>query len=344
MLVHNINQNNTNFKGLLNNKLLLKGLEKVAEHGTSFAATTSLFMSLAVRPLAIHSTPNVEKENKQYACANSIGSGLIKFGIIEAVALPIENAVKEIDKNSKKFLKSDTIKNLKQNALTLNQSPAYKLATQIMKLGTGFVTAIPKSVLTVALIPIIMGTLFQNKTKQQAKSTNSQPDFKNFLPNEKPVAFTGNLTNKTARGIAKILDNKKFQNFVIKNQTKEKDIAKHTTAGTDVLLTSTSAIQIKNSKKIKENRKKALIYNNIISTAVTISGLYGIDKLFKNKTNKFIDKFSKVNAGNPKLHKYIEGIHIVRPAIIAAGIYYGILPIFSTYIAEKVDKFIERKV
>lgn len=38
---------------LLNNKTLLKGLEKISEHGASFAAGTSLVMSLGVRPLAI---------------------------------------------------------------------------------------------------------------------------------------------------------------------------------------------------------------------------------------------------------------------------------------------------
>ena len=97
---------------MLNNKILLKGLEKISEHGTSFAAGTSLVMALGVRPLAILSTPNTEKENKQYASTNSICSGLIKFGLVEAIALPVENAVKKIDQNPQKYLKQSTIKNL----------------------------------------------------------------------------------------------------------------------------------------------------------------------------------------------------------------------------------------
>lgn len=144
MQVNKISRDNSNFTGLLNNKILLKGLEKVSEHGTSFAAGTSLAMSLTVRPFAIHSTPDVEKENKQYAIANSIGSGIIKFGIVEAVALPIENAVKNIDKNPEKYLKSKTIKNLQETSKKLVESKSYKLSTQIMKLSTGFITAIPK--------------------------------------------------------------------------------------------------------------------------------------------------------------------------------------------------------
>ena len=58
---------------------------------------------------------------------------------------------------------------------------------------------------------------------------------------------------------------------------------------------------------------------------------------------EFVDKFKTLNAGDPKLCKYIEGIHILRPALIFAAIYYGILPMFSTYTAEKVDKFIEKR-
>ena len=114
------------------------------------------------------------------------------------------------------------------------------------------------------------------------------------------------------------------------------------TAATDILLTSSFAFQTSRSNKIKENRKKALIYNNVISTVITLAGGYGLDKIAKNKSAKFIEKFSQINKHDPKLHKYIEGINIVRPALIFAGIYYLILPIISTYIAEKTDKFINK--
>lgn len=333
MRIQKTSRNNTNFTGFLNNKILLKGLEKVSEHGTSFAATTSLVMSLGVRPLAILSTPDVEKENKQYACANSICSGIIKFAMIEAVALPIENAVKKIDENPAKYLNPSTIKNLQPASGKLIDSKSYRLGTQIMKLGTGFVTAIPKSMLTIALIPVIMDKLFHFDFKQQVKNNTSTRTQKN-----KDILFTGKLAESVPKGLGKILDNLKFLNFIKKHQSDEKNIAKHITAGTDILLTSSFAVQTNRSKKIKEERKKALIYNNVISTVITLAGGYGIDNIIKNKTQKFIDKFSQINKADPKLHKYIEGINIVRPAIIFAAIYYGILPMFSTYMAEKIDK------
>lgn len=331
MYVHKINCNNSNFTTrLLKNKTLLKSLEKISEHGTSFSAGTSLLMSLSVRLLAIHSTPDVEKENKQYAMSNSICSGLIKFGMVEAIALPIEKAVKNIDNNPAKFLKSSE---------KFAGTKAYKLITQMFKLGTGLVMAIPKSMLTIALIPVIMDKLFFNK-KNEVK--NSAEKFETSTKT-KNTNFTGRFTDTISKGIGKVIDNKKIQKLAIKFQDKDKDIAKHISAGTDILLTSSFAYQTSKSKKIKENRKKALIYNNVISTAITLVGGYGIDNLIKNKTSKFIDKFKQINASDPKLQKYVEGMNILRPAIIFAGIYYGILPMFSTFMAEKIDKYIESR-
>ena len=187
MQINKINKSSTNFTGMLNNKILLKGLEKISEHGTSFAAGTSLVMALGVRPLAILSTPNTEKENKQYASTNSICSGLIKFGLVEAVALPVENAVKKIDQNPQKYLKQSTIKNLQSSSKNLLDSKSYNLATQILKLGTGFLTAIPKSMLTIALLPILMDKIFHiKKNDTQTTITKNQPQTKHKIQNSSP--------------------------------------------------------------------------------------------------------------------------------------------------------------
>lgn len=328
MQVNSLSPNNPNFTGALNNKFLLKGLEKISEHGMSVGAGTSLVMSLAVRPLAIHATPDVEKENKQYAIANSVCSGIIKFGMVEALALPIENAVKKIDKNPRKYLKNTPKKFV--------NSRSYELGTQIMKLGTGLVTAIPKSMLTIALIPVLMDKIFNTRPNDdKKKETSPKP------PANKDLSFKGK--SPIAAGIGKVLDNKSVRKLLKKYENQDKDIAKHLSAGTDILLTSSFAWQTNKSDKIKENRKKALIYNNVIATGITLAGGYGVDSLVKEKSAKFVERFAKANKGDPKLHKYIEGINIVRPALIFAAIYYGILPIFSTYMAEKIDKFIENK-
>ena len=319
---------------ILKNKRVLGTLEKISEHGISVSAGASLLMSVGVRPLAVWITPDTEKENKQYAMANSICSGLVKFGIIETIALPVELAIKKIDKNPKKFLTHNTLKNLKTHGKQVPNSRAYKLITQTLKLSTGFATAIPKAMLTIALIPIIMDNLFFKNLAKNKEETN--------IPAAKSPNFTGRLSNGLSKKIALLINNEKVQKYALKLENKDHNIPKHITASTDILLTASSVHLTNKSKGIKENRKKALIYNNIISTAITISGGYIIDRLLKNKSTEFIKEFSKMHKNNPKLPKYIEGLHILRPALIFAGIYYGILPIFSTYFAEKIDKYIEK--
>lgn len=345
MNVQKLGKTSTNLSTrILKNKTLLKSLEKISDHGTSFSATTSLLLSLGLRPLAIFSTPDTEKENKQYAAANSISSGLIKFGIVESIALPIEYAIKNIDKNPDKYLKQLTIKNLTSNSEELLNSRSYKLITQVLKLSTGFITAIPKSILTIALIPVIMDkVLFRGREKHNDKDKNIQISENNLSKSfqGKNTPFTGRITDKISKGLSKIINNTKIQNLAKKYEHKDKDIAKHITAGTDILLTGAAVYQTNKSDKIKEDRKRALIYNNIISTGITLIGGYAADSVIKNKSSKFIEKFKQINAADPKLYKYIEGINILRPALIFAGIYYGILPIFSTYISEKIDKYIK---
>ena len=111
---------------------------------------------------------------------------------------------------------------------------------------------------------------------------------------------------------------------------------------TDVLLTASFVHRTVKSEKIEKERKKALICNNVISTGITLAGGYSIDKLIQKNTNNFIENFKKVNGKNPKLSKYVEGINILRPTIIFALLYYGVLPVFSTYLSDKIDKLTQK--
>ena len=159
----------------------------------------------------------------------------------------------------------------------------------------------------------------------------------------KEPAFTGRIGDKISSGISKIIENKKVQKLAKKYEMEDEDIYKHITALTDVLLTSASVWQTNRSDSIKENCKRVLNYNNIINTAITIALGYWLDGFVKNHTAPGIEKFKEVNKHNPKLPKYIEGINIIRPTIIFAFIYYGLLPMFSTYTSEKLDKFLNKK-
>lgn len=345
MHISKINNLSPSFKNIWTNKAVLKGLETISDHGTSFIAVTSLIMASGIRPLLISKTPDIDKENKQYITANSILSGLTKFLMVEAVALPIENAVKNIDKTPEKYLAQKTMETLKNAGENLTQSGSYKFATQLIKLSSGLITAIPKSMLTIALLPVLMDKLFPESKKEQKSKTPlpKQEINKIFEPiqNNQP-SFKGGITGITAKGIGKILDNKIFQDFVKKNTSKAPDIARNISIATDALLCASFINRTCRNKDIKEDRKKPLIYNNLISTGLSIIGGYSVDKLVQKGTKNFIKKFSELNKNDPKLPKYIEGINIVRPTLIFAGIYYGILPMISAYLADKTDKFVSQ--
>lgn len=327
------------FKGIYNNKAFLKGLETISDHGTSFAVGVSLMSSLFLRPLAIQMAPNVEKENKKYAGVNSVASGVARFLTVEAVAIPIENAIKNIDKNPDKFLKKETIDTLKNGAKSLTESRDYKFITQVLKLGVNFLTSIPKSMLTIALIPFIIDKITNKKTEKlpetPLKKESYNPVFSPF--------FKGNLQNKLSGGIGKILDMENVQNLALKYSKNDQNIARNISMATDVLLTSVFAIQTKKNKKIEEERKNPLILNNLISTGITLLGGYTIDNLIQKGGKNFLEKFKTVNKNNPKLPKYVEGLNILRPTLIFAGLYYGVLPVISTFLAEKTDKIAKNK-
>ncbi len=352
---NNFNNKQPSYKGLWNNKTVLKGLEAISDHGTTFVAATTLAMAVGARPLAIALTPDVKKENKQYAATNSIASGLIKFGMVEAIAIPVENAIKKIDKTPENFLKPETIQNLQGNAKSLAESKSYKFGTQFLKQSTNFITAIPKAMLTVALIPVIMNKFFGKKKveekTQKALDTSSflynkynpvfADDFQNI--NTKSPSFKGVITNQTAKGIGKLINTNTFQNAAKKFCPKDADIARNMSMATDLLLTASFIHRTNKNDKIEKERKNVLIYNNLISTGITFVGGVAIDNFIKKNTESFIKKFSEINKNDPKLNKYIEGINILRPTMIFAVLYYGILPVFSTYISDKIDNIAQKK-
>lgn len=352
------NYNHTpNFKGALNNKVLLSSLEKIADHGTTFVAATTFVMSSAVRPLVISLTPNVDKENKKYAAANSIASGITKFALTEAIALPVEKALKNIDENPSRFISENSIFKLKGNAATLQNSPHYKVLNQFLKMSSGFITAIPKSMLTIALLPLISDLIFPKKRKEMPEKSQSTNTFlkntfdctkapytefpKVFSEFNGKISFKGNHKILT-KNVAKIFNNKKIQDFVINHNFDETNIARNMSVATDILLTGSYTLRTMSDKKINSDNKRPLIYGNLFSTAVSLSAGCFIDKLVQKNTKNFIKKFTLANQNDPKLYKYIQGINILRPTLIFAGIYYGLLPIVSTYFGDKFDKFTKK--
>ena len=307
-------------QAVYNSKILKKGLEFAADNGSLFVATASLALSTIARPIVIMGTPDTDKENKKYACAKSLASSAVGYLLMLGASMPVSKAIKKIEKN----LKSETIEALKAGEKSLAKSKRYGFATQLFKLGLGFVIAVPKSIMTCALIPSVMSSLFSKKDNKKQK---------------KEIAFTGlynSAAERMAKSFGKIIDTNPVKKMAEKFHNT--NFEQHIISLTDIVATGAFIHQTAKSKGIEEKRKKALMYNAGISTGLCIAGGYALNTLLKNPTEKFIKKFSEVNKNSPKLEKYIEGIKVVKPALILGGIYYIAIPLISTFLADKFDR------
>lgn len=167
---------------------LRKGLEFASDNGALFAAGVALFITTILRPMTIFATPGVKKENKECASAESIASGVMGFAIMAIISKPISKAIKKIDANPEKYLKKETIQKLKDGK-NLVSSKSYKAATQLFKLGADFISAIPKAVLTCALIPPIISLIFSKQCLSNKQ--NIPPSSIYFKSNKLYQTFEG---------------------------------------------------------------------------------------------------------------------------------------------------------
>lgn len=320
MKVNQKNSRDISFNGFWNNRLVKKGLEFAAENGTLFAATTTLALSTA-RPLVILATPNTDKKNKQIASAKSITSTINGYLIALLASMPLSRAIKRIDKNPEKYLKQETINNLKEKGEELTKSKAYSMATQLFKLGLGFIIAAPKAILTAIGTPYLLKLFNPEETLQEAENITKEG-----------LTFKGK--NDLSSGIGKILDKKKLQNFVKKY--KDSNFPMHIIAATDTLSTAAFIHQTRKNKNLEQKDKAPLIYNSIISTGLSITSTYIIDHLTQGKTDRLIEKYKKINKNDPNLSKQIEGIKIAKPILIAGIVYYIAIPLISTFLADRI--------
>ena len=311
------NDNKISFKGLYNNKYLKRGLELAADNGALFAATTTLLLSTTARPLAILATPKTDKKNKKIACAKSLTSSLNGYLITLLFSKPLSGAIAKIDKNPEKYLQTETIKNFKNAKDAITDSAAYQMATQIFKLGLGAIIAAPKAILTAFGTPYILDLIEQKDTKNT---------------DNRNIAFKGK--DPLPKAISKLLNKKWYQDFTKKN--KDSNFPMHIVAATDTVSTAVFVNQLNNNNRLTKTEKKPLIYNSILSTALSILSTYFIDASTNKSTQKLIDKYKKANSTDKNLAKQVEGIKIAKPILIAGAIYYIFIPVISTFIADRI--------
>lgn len=185
-------------------------LEYVHNHNIATSALIALGFAGVLRPATILSLPGKkDKEDKIYASGHSIASGLIGFVVSLILTSPLDEALKDHDGTfyykSKKLEELDKqIKELKAMELTptikkqlsslKNEADALKLFTK--NIPDWFI-AVPRAMLTIALIPPILKYVFGvDKNKKQVNSevsalkSNIQGLVKNkFFDFNKSMAF-----------------------------------------------------------------------------------------------------------------------------------------------------------
>ena len=313
------NVQNINFKGALNNKFVLSALEKISDNSASFCAMSAVGASLLLRPLAISLTPNVKKENKNHSIAKSVSSGLIKLASTLVITLPVENAIKNIEKTPDKFLNNNAKDFIKDKN-------SFNFASQLLKLSSNILSAVPKSFITISLIPLFLKKFF-SKTPE----------------NKKEISFTGKLEDNFTKFVSNYFNFDSIQKFAQKNKANSTDIARNMTVLGDMLLTGSFILGTKKSKKIAPERKNNLILNSLVTTGLSALGGITVDKFVQKQSKGLIDKFISANKSDPKLAKYLQGINILRPTVIFALIYYGILPIASNYLSQRISDKVDKK-
>ncbi len=320
MKVNLFNQN------IYKNKILLKGLEFAANNGALFVAASTFTLSTVVRPLSILATPKTDKENKKFALIKSLASSAGGYLLIMAASIPVANSVKKIDKNPIKYLTPQSIQALGKGEKNITASKNYQFATQLFKLGLGMVMAAPKSVFTNMLISPFLALNNKIKHKHNTKRENNSEN--------KELTFKGKGDPLT-RGIAKILNMPCIHAF--SERLKNSNFAMHIMALTDTISTLTLIGLINKNKHLNKDRKRVLNYNSAIATGLSIGCSYVADAALDGVTEKFVKKFTETNKNSPKLSKYIEGIKIAKPTLILGITYYALIPLISTFLAERID-------
>lgn len=129
-----------------------------------FGALFALILTGVFRPATIMALPGNKKnaDDKKYAAAHSIASGVIAYGISLIISQPLSKAMEKIEKNPDRFLKDEKL-------AYLRKSRAFNAARQHVNILHEAVLAPPRAAITIALIPIILKYLFGLEKKKSHK-------------------------------------------------------------------------------------------------------------------------------------------------------------------------------
>lgn len=188
-------------------------LSLAEENNVAFSATFALLLTCILRPAAIVALPGDKKNNddKKYAAAHSIASGVIGFVVATAVSSPISAALKKvlaepsmyIKAKDKKYYNNDDVLYEKAKKAAVKRADYLECSMKMSKTANTWITrsvdvlmAIPKACITIALIPPILKYIFgYEKKKHVSKPINNIQinHNQNQLSEKKPKNIEGGI-------------------------------------------------------------------------------------------------------------------------------------------------------
>lgn len=175
--------------------LVKKFLYNADENQVLFSAGFALILTCLFRPAAIMVIPEKEKnkDDKKYAAAHSIASGVIGYAISAIITKPIANAIGKIIQEPTKYFK-------KGAKYLMEDKKAMDAASTYLNRMPDLIMAPFKAIITIALIPPILKHVFGWEKKSGKESKVSTPMINDYS--------TLNFNSKTPHA------KKAFQNFM----------------------------------------------------------------------------------------------------------------------------------
>lgn len=163
---------------ILSSKTFGKLLDYAEANPIPCNALFSLVLAGMLRPATIMALPDKDGKNKKdklNAAAHAVASGVIGFIFSSVVMKPFDDSMKKVKENPAKFLGKGAQKYLGDlKAKGLTKTPVFRNVEKLMKIGPDIIIGIPRSIITIALIPPILKYVFGIDPKKDAKKAKPQ--------------------------------------------------------------------------------------------------------------------------------------------------------------------------
>lgn len=328
------------------NKTINRFLIMANDSQAVFSALFALILTGIFRPAAIMALPGEKKnkDDKKYAAAQSVSSGIIGYAISLLISSPLAKAMKKLEDEPDKYLKGEKAKELEY----LTHTKALEASKKMVNLLHEAILAPPRAIITIALIPPILKYVFGWEKKKAATTKIKDKPQTNEQKNEKSsqVSFTGGTKSNLFKPLSKIHDalivgltkcltkifeKKSVAKFIEKY--KNSDLVSNLTILISIVLSGFYIQQTLKNDKLDEQKRKTLAINQAVVWLLSTLSALSLNKYANKIIDRFADRYSAVNAHDPEAIKLFHGIYCAKTIVIFGMMYRFIAPVFATPIA-----------